>query len=183
MTSSTTIDERYFAWLFQSVNHTISKDPKKSYWRLCEQLYKKPFEWFIANDDNRAEDGRLLRESYLDTENDYADQDWLDLDCSMFELLIAVAHRASFETDVLSDVWFWQLITNLELSYFNDYEYSKNKNSQLEIDKILNHVNKRTYSSDGHGGLFPLRAPKEDQRKVEIWYQMSSYLFENELSF
>lgn len=180
MTSSSTLDERYFAWLFSSVNHVISRDIKKSYWRLCEQLYKKPFEWFVNNDHNRAEDGRFLRESYLDNTNDYADDNWLELDCSMFELLIGVSHRASFESDVLADVWFWQLISNLELSDFTDYKYSKNKKVELEVDDILTRVNKRTYSSDGYGGLFPLKEPDTDQRKVEIWYQMSSYLLEND---
>ena len=28
------------------------------------------------------------------------------------------------------------------------------------------------------GGFFPLAFPKEDQTKVEIWYQMSGYLEE-----
>lgn len=181
MTSSTTIDERYFTWLFSSVNHVISKDPKKSYWRLCEQLYKKPFEWFVNNDHNRAEDGRLLRESYLHNNDDYADDSWIELDCSMFELFIGVAHRASFDTDVLSDVWFWQLISNVELSGFTDYTYSNKKSVEFEVDEILTRIIKRTYSSDGYGGLFPLRDPKKDQRKVEIWYQMSSYLLENDL--
>ena len=37
----------------------------------------------------------------------------------------------------------------------------------------------REYSDNGHGGLFPLKNPKKDQRKVEIWYQMTEYINEN----
>ena len=36
----------------------------------------------------------------------------------------------------------------------------------------------RTYDSNGYGGLFPLRNPREDQRKVELWYQLNAYLLE-----
>jgi hypothetical protein len=40
-------------------------------------------------------------------------------------------------------------------------------------------LNRRLYTTSGYGGLFPLEEPKEDQRKVEIWYQMMAYLGEN----
>jgi hypothetical protein len=30
------------------------------------------------------------------------------------------------------------------------------------------------------GGFFPLTHPNDDQRKVEIWYQMNAYLDELE---
>ena len=37
----------------------------------------------------------------------------------------------------------------------------------------------RRYKRSGEGGLFPLKNAAKDQRKVEIWYQLSSYLLEN----
>ena len=44
---------------------------------------------------------------------------------------------------------------------------------------ILNKIIDRGYSRRGVGGLFPLKYSKNDQRKVELWYQMHSYLIEN----
>jgi hypothetical protein len=32
---------------------------------------------------------------------------------------------------------------------------------------------------NGTGGLFPLKMPKVNQRRVEIWYQMSAFIEEN----
>jgi hypothetical protein len=46
------------------------------------------------------------------------------------------------------------------------------------IDDILDSVIWRTYSPDGRGGFFPLNQPQEDQRKIEIWYQMNKYVIE-----
>jgi hypothetical protein len=34
----------------------------------------------------------------------------------------------------------------------------------------------RTYEPNGVGGFFPLENPNEDQREVELWYQMSAYV-------
>jgi hypothetical protein len=31
----------------------------------------------------------------------------------------------------------------------------------------------------GLGGMFPLEDPREDQRAIEIWYQMMAYINEN----
>jgi hypothetical protein len=45
--------------------------------------------------------------------------------------------------------------------------------------KKLAVLNKREYFPSGKGGLFPLENPREDQTKVEIWYQMHAYVMEN----
>ena len=37
----------------------------------------------------------------------------------------------------------------------------------------------RDYDASGFGGIFPLRRPAEDQRKVELWYQAAAYILEN----
>jgi hypothetical protein len=37
----------------------------------------------------------------------------------------------------------------------------------------------RTYDRRGHGGLFPLQRSNRDQRRVEIWYQLSEYLLQD----
>ena len=45
---------------------------------------------------------------------------------------------------------------------------------------ILTKFMRREYDASGLGGLFALRYPKEDMRDIEIWYQMMSYLEEDE---
>jgi hypothetical protein len=53
----------------------------------------------------------------------------------------------------------------------------------LDPDDILDCIDRflsRKYDYNGVGGIFPLRkGASEDQRNVEIWYQMQSYLMEN----
>jgi hypothetical protein len=43
------------------------------------------------------------------------------------------------------------------------------------VEEILYALIWRTYDPDGVGGFFPLAWPKEDQTKIEIWYQMNAY--------
>lgn len=122
-------------------------------------------------------DGRDLRSEWIDEAGiQHVDRDWYDLECSMLEMLIALGRRVSFESHGAPAAWFWKLVENLELKGYTDdiYEVSIAE----EVDEVLNRLNDRTYLRSGHGGLFPLLSPHEDQRKVEIWYQMSTYLLE-----
>lgn len=128
-------------------------------------------------------DGIDLREEFLDRHPSLPyDRNWMDLDCSMLEMLIALATRADFHTDdglIDGGVggWFWKLMDNVRLSRYTDRVC--NERGLEEIDRILETINDRTYNSNGRGGLFPLRRPREDQTKVELWYQLSAYLLEN----
>jgi len=138
-------------------------------------LYIKEFIWIIPNDDNRVEDGRELRLRFLEENNIHSpDAGWMGLGCSMLEMLIGVADRLAFTAGGESRKWFWELIANLGLEQYTD----KHKDASAQIDEVCDRVIWRTYSPDGEGGLFPLREPHEDQRDVEIWYQLASYLTE-----
>lgn len=170
------LDELYFVWLTDKVGGPNSKRPNRRYLRLLGRLYSKEFIWVRPNDDNRAEDGRDLRIKFIDQKDlDDVDPYWLNMGCSVFEMLIAISYRLSFMTDGYpigkeSRQWFWALIENLGLID------TKIKND--EIDKILDRLIWRTYNSDGTGGLFPLNKARKDQRKVELWYQMCAYVLE-----
>jgi hypothetical protein len=177
LSANKTLDEQYFLWLID----LIKQDNNSPHIILFEQLYKKPFEWYIPNDDNRAEDGRLLRDDFLSETGVFADENWMELDCSILELIIALANRLSFETDIDPTIWFWELLNNLGLSEYANLD--RIRSSIKEINSILSTLNKREYEEDGYGGLFPLRNPGKDQRKVEIWYQMSAYLLENDFTY
>jgi hypothetical protein len=161
------LDSRYFEWL----SHLVYSS---NHHNLLKALFHKEFVWFVANDDNRAVDGKDLRGEFLQAERLQDVGDFLDIGCSMFEMLIGLARRLQFETDGTVREWFWHLIKNASLEKFTD-------EGPLPIDRvddILDRLIWRTYNPDGIGGLFPRTRPEEDQRSIELWYQMSGYLLE-----
>lgn len=171
------IDEEYFTWLYSKVNSLEITNPRRSYWKLCQQLYTKEFLWFVPNDDNRSEEGIGLRKEFLqETGTDYPGHEWMRMSCSMLELLIGLSRRLAFLDERAPQVWFWELIDNINLSYANDSFYSNKVYDH--VDEVLNNVIWRLYNKNGSGGLFPLRRTNEDQRKVELWYQLSAYVNE-----
>lgn len=174
---SGTLDDRYFEWLYGLIGAVRNRNPARSYWLFAKQLYSKEFVWLVPNDDNRVEDGKELRYEFLAEQGtDEVDPEWMDLGCSMLEMLVALAHRASFDTGKDPGEWFWLLMQNAGLSGFNDKAYSAA--AEKEIDEKLERIIYRTYAPNGKGGLFPLHNPTRDQRKVELWYQMAEYIME-----
>jgi hypothetical protein len=174
-----TLDDAYFEWLYSLIGSTKNRNPERNYWQLCRKLYTTEFIWFVPNDDNRVEDGKELRLEFMtSTRFEFDDPHDLfrDIGCSMFEMLVALARIAAFESDGSTTEWFWRFLHNLELDGYSDaiYEVAISE----EVDEVLERVNSRTYSRNGQGGLFPLRRATQDQRKVELWYQLSSYLLE-----
>lgn len=170
-------DEIYFAWLYSKIDNLKVKHRKKTYFKLAQQLYEKEFVWFIPNDDNRNAEGMELRKAFLrETGSAYPSHEWMNMSSSMFELLIGISHRLSFIDDRPPHVWFWELIDNLELTYANDDVYDPG--TEEDVEETLDRVIWRLYDEDGSGGLFPLQHAFENQRKVELWYQMSAYINE-----
>lgn len=172
--------EEYFEWLTYVVN--LGKEHSM----LARTLHNQEFVSLVKNDENRIEDGKVLRRIFED-ETLFDDYRCLDKKgCSVLEMLVGLAIR--MET-ILEDpaegdrtiVWFWEMLDNLKLSEYTDYaiKYSNTVDIKEEIArKIANFVN-RKYSRSGDGGVFPLKNAKKDQRKVELWYQLSAYLLEN----
>lgn len=169
------LDESYFEWLYSQVCSPRTRNRSKSYRTLLDQLFRKEFLWLVANDDNRAEDGRLLRSEFLHDEVIFeVDPEWVDLECSMLEMLIGISRRLSFKGGGEPPGWFWHLIENLELIQYND----RRPIPQKEVNEVLERVIWRLYSPDGVGGLFPLNRATDDQRRVELWYQLNAYLLQ-----
>lgn len=176
------LDELYLNWLYRKIGSVRFKNPNRTYWQLARKLYTKEFVWLIPNDDNRVADGRDLRYEFIEDQREVDEtfevtEEWLDLGCSMLEMLIALARRLAFEAEGLTRDWFWHLIDNIGLQHYND-AYFTELNYQEDVDGKLDEIIWRTYAPDGSGGLFPLRHPQEDQRDVELWYQLSAYLLE-----
>jgi hypothetical protein len=174
------LDELYFVWLYRQVGDPDIKSPTRTYWRMFRKLFTKEFVWVIPNDDNRIEDGKDLRYEFVDQTNlNDIDPGWIHLGCSMFELLVGLSRRLSFYTEGDPKGWFWHLIENVHLEVFTDAHMKRgHTHSEGNIDDILDRIIWRTYDYNGRGGLFPLEFPKDDQRTVELWYQLNAYLLE-----
>lgn len=178
MASNGTLDERYLTWLHRQLEPDTQRNPARSHWLLCSQLFKTEFVWFIPNDDNRLYDGLDIRTEFVDAEEGgRVPGTWYSEPCSMLEMLVALARRMAFETDEAPDYWFWTIMENLGLRQYVDDVYDDGVS--MKVDEILSTVIEREYLADGTGGLFPLHHPGTDQRQVELWYQMSQYLMEN----
>jgi hypothetical protein len=168
----------YFLWLCDLIEGGSDYKHRE----FLNYLHQKEFYPNLPNDDNRAEDGKKLREEYFYgiLEEDYPV--W-GTPCTMLEMLIALSQKIEF---ILSDddmgdrtsKWFWEMIDNLGLEKFSDNDpniLSKTHRNNV----ILDIFHRRAYRRNGEGGLFPLkRHPIVDQRNVEIWYQMQSYIQE-----
>lgn len=179
MIENGTLDDLYFEWLYGKFIGAVSnRNPARSYWGLAKHLYDTPFVIILRDDHNRAEDGRELRKVFIeDQEIEDVEVNWLQLDCSVLEMLIGLACRAAFEDGKEPGDWFWILITNLGLQPFNDRNYDQTAIG--EVNAIVARLLDRTYEKDGAGGLFPCKHAREDQTQVNIWYQLQAYLLEN----
>lgn len=174
------LGEDYSKWLFELVGVHYKKN---SYCLLLNDLHSKAFNWHVPNDDNRACEGKILRERYCAHHNLEYECDYFPEEASMLELMIALAYRCDDITFDQIDAmpmkdWFWILCRNSGLDQFNDNDYYRLRGPAI-VDQILDRIINRTYLRNGGGGLFPLKNTKKDQRKVELWYQMNLYLVEN----
>lgn len=172
------LDEAYFVWLYAQVGDTKTRTRSNQYWKLLTMLHRKPFTWDrrkMEMDGNRASDGKDLRKEFLNNTGTALDEpDWLNMECSFLEMLIALSWKLAFDGGGEPRDWFWRIIDNLGLLSCND----SHPPDEAIVDHILNRVINRTYAFNGAGGLFPLNEPVVDQRGVQIWYQGQAYILE-----
>lgn len=182
---TTPVDDRYFEWLYSQVGAVRNRNPARSYWNICRKLHSTEFVWLIPNDDNRVEEGKLLREEFVNEQgSDGVDPYWMDLGCSVLEMLIALARRAadltySADDEIVAGQWFHIFLKNLGFEKAKDDAYSSAIERRLEtaLDRLIY----RNYRVNGRGGLFPLKKPDKDQTKVELWYQLNAFVIENSM--
>ena len=103
-------------------------------------------------------------------------KNWIFMERSL-EVLIALSRRVAFTAGGEPDDWAWRLLKNLRLTKSSD---PLSEARLRNVDDILDAVIWRTYEPNGQGGFFPLKNPQENQRKIEIWYQMNKYVIEKE---
>lgn len=174
------LDELYLEWLYSNyVGALTNPNPERGHWKLINQLYRMEFIWKLRDDRNRAEDGKALRDQFI-TDCDIQDIEigWLQLECSVLEMLIGLSCRASFLSWGEPGDWLWKFLRNLGIAEYNDRIY--NAAIQREVDAILNRFLDRTYGRNGDGGLFPCEDAQNDQAKLPLWVQLQQYLLQGE---
>lgn len=199
------VKKSYFNYLSSLVadqNH----DPKR-YSKLLALLYETPYQVLNPMDANRVLDGEALREKWLDHARvkderlrvEYVKDLGTDapsmLGASMLEVLIGLA--VHINDYILADPDKPELVANLFWNFIDnivDYGSFGSKYhaaSDILYDEVwcdytrdtmntcLDRINKRTYHTDGTGGLFPLRKETINQRKEELWTCAIAYINEN----
>ncbi|MFQ9446428.1 MAG: hypothetical protein ACLR4A_02775 [Christensenellales bacterium] len=166
--------EAYVRWLRRFIERETPAG--RTYDRLFDILMNREFIGIVPHDENLEEHGLELRGMYFGVR-------WADLGpCSVLEMLVALSQRI---TDIMVDdepnftdgYFFWRMLDNLGLIQFDDEAFEDWRTEDL-VEDILNVLLERLYEYNGRGGLFPLKRPREDQRRVEIWYQAQAWLME-----
>lgn len=169
----------YFDWMYCLVCKDMRK---KSYRKLLFQLYDTPFDYSIALDGNRAEDGVDLRYRFgyeHDIEGSVIASYLDNKPCSVLEMMVALAIRCEEHIMDNPDIgdrtakWFLDMIRNLGLEKMTDGNFDRDFVG-LTLARFLN----REYGRDGKGGLFTVHHDRFDMRNVEIWYQAMWHLDE-----
>lgn len=159
------LEQEYFSWLCKKID-----SPNRATYHAAMELHKIEFYALLPRDDNRAQDGLTQRE-YFVRGTKWRIDDLMGTPCTVFEMLVGLAEKMDGimrETDDTTSRWFWEMLDNLDLAGL----------TKVARRRKIKRMVARDYASNGDGGLFPLKLPEKDQRKVEIWYQMQAYLSE-----
>lgn len=155
----------YFAWLCEFI---AKPREVRKYYSLLNLLYSQDFKAVIKNDENRIADAYSLREQYEDLVKRK-----INTEITVLELLVSFAMRANSAMSVECTDWdevhdlFWDMISNMGMMAQTE-EYFYEEHCIMLINNMIN----RMYMADGsNGGLFVIKNPPEDLRKVEIWWQ------------
>lgn len=174
--ANTKLRDDYIHWLADQLREE-SDDNGHTYRELIELMFDKPFVFTIQMDENRVEDGLALRTEFGYAHYSRATHKQMERlgPCSFLEVLIGLSRRLSFNAGGSALGWAWQLMGNLDLhEKFDPLTLSR----AVEAEEIMDTVIRRSYSPDGTGGFFPLTRSDDDQTRIELWYQMHSYINE-----
>lgn len=162
------IEDAYFNWLCTKATDRTGN----GYVALLVIMHRTEFVWTVPADRHRADDGVELRLDFLRETKYSSDDFWESQPCSVLEMFLAFANRASFQTDIPTRIWFMEILTNLRLNEFRRVTGSDTRVIQDILDALI----WRQYDPNGDGGMFPLSRTNNDQRKIEIWYQFCEYV-------
>lgn len=168
------INEQYFDFLCQEGQ--LTKVPCVRYMDLWRLLHQVPFHVELQRDENRMGDAMELRRRFLGIRGNHFDSVQY---ISVFEVLLAFAMRIDLEYvgtpgEKHPDRIMLEMIKNLGIDKFDGVQYGESF-----VRNKLNRWMYREYNFNGIGGLFPVRQDSRDQRLLEMWEQMLSYVHEN----
>jgi len=173
--------DRYFQFLMRIVDRDGSHE------LLLSHLHRIEFYSLVPNDDNRAEDGKRLREIFVEEEGAHMGSHFFSKHCSVLEMLIGLAFRMEYQLEGTHNALsacdcFWIFMKNLDLDWCDNFEYHQDAGDEA-IEQAIDILLERKYNFRGDGSLFPMRQRNvrgmKNRKKVEIWYQMGAYLLEN----
>lgn len=169
---------------------------------LSSILYELDFESTIPQDKIQMDKAKEMRKAYAEevgskidscgpegseaSDKKHIDRLWKSIHnpCSLLEMMVYLARSLNSilneDEEDKTPEFFHILLENSGLNAMDDEDYDlhpeRTRRFWLNRIEILQ---KRLYSEDGKGGFFPLKYPREDQRKVSIWYQLNAWLEEN----
>lgn len=178
------LEENYFRWMVGLIFNPEYMNRNRTWLKLFRMLHDTEFLYTIELDGNRADDGVELRYRFGWEKGYVKEQIAQSLDnrpCSMLEMMVALAHRC--EENIMDNpekgdrtgIWFFEMLESLGLDYADDDHFYP-RQVQAVLADFFNH----NYAYNGKGGLFTLRYPERDLRRMEIWYQMNGWLIERE---
>lgn len=163
---------------FDYICSLVGIDQHSRYKKLSRFLMRSPFYYIIPMDDNRYADGVDLRYHFgcdMNIPSPVVSSELDGMDCSVLEMMIALAVRANdiITSDGDPSFIFWSMIDSLGLSSQTDNHFDEDYCHEC-IERFLN----REYLPNGIGGLVTLSNPPTDLRNVEIWCQVMWWLNE-----
>lgn len=175
----------YLCWLMNQCQ-LIAEGPD-GYLQLCRILMETYFLSLIEFDENRAEEGKALREEWAESVcGDTFDIDLLPYTCTMLELILVMARRMAYEMadsqyEAGVGKWVMEILENAGLATFrNDYFETDPEYHENRIRSILKDIVYRRYLHTGDGSFFPAKYyTTKDYRQMELLTQMNNYLAEN----
>lgn len=177
------ISSAYFDWLYKQCFRVRDIDSAESYSVVLTHMHSIPFNDRVPNDDNRNSEGEELRDEFISTLRKVEVQDFAEIynrgKASLLEMLVALSRRCDYISSIGADVWFRKFMENLGLLNYSDGNWRPQLDRKIAM--ILNRFNDRAYDASGNGGIFPLRQWSVDQRRAELWVQMSAYMTEQHL--
>lgn len=170
----------YFDWLTDHVcpdGSFLGRDAcgGRSYSQLLAFLFGCKFFPRHEMDENRANDGLSLRFHYT---GHAGDRDILtrslDFECTILELLIALAERLEsvlWEDDGVDRPWrwFWMFIENMGLAPFYDERWSESQAAYI-IDNFNNGAYNRKGGPFTNDNFYPHAGD------VDLWTQMNTFI-------
>lgn len=170
--------EELWADYFQYLIWRCGLQKYRGWERVFEFLHNTEFAYILERDGNRYDDGVRLRDAYEIPEefSDNLADEFMDKPCSVFEMLIGLAIRVDDEfigdpKEEHPEEFFMEMVRNLRLD--------KYRNCSRKCEDIIHVWLNRRFDRDGNGSPFPLKNPIRNQRDVEIWDQMMTYINKN----